>query len=105
MQNVDRAPNWAYKSALYAAQDKESKESLMQEMWCREGNIGTHSMRMPRVEKDKNTDLGFAKTFGKKTGLIFSTFFQTSIYTTFSNQTFARTVCTFFPHLNTLLVH
>ncbi len=35
---------WAYQSALYAAQDEERKESLVPEMWCREGNFGTHSM-------------------------------------------------------------
>ncbi len=27
-----------------AAQDEKSEESLMQEMWCREGNVKTHSM-------------------------------------------------------------
>ncbi len=30
MQNVGRAPNWAYQSAVHAAQDEESKDSLMQ---------------------------------------------------------------------------
>ncbi len=49
-----RAPNQAYQSALYAAQDEESTESLMQEMWCREGNVGTNSKGMP------------GKNFGKK---------------------------------------
>ncbi len=39
LQNVGTAPNWSYQSALYAAQDEESKESLMQEMWCKEGNV------------------------------------------------------------------
>ncbi len=43
-QNVGRAFNQAYQSALYAAQDGESKESLMQEMWCTERNVRTHSM-------------------------------------------------------------
>ncbi len=29
-------------------------DSLMQEMWCRKDNIGTHSMRMPSVGKGKD---------------------------------------------------
>ncbi len=35
--------------------------SLMQEMRCRKGNIGTHSMRMPDVGKGKDADLGFCR--------------------------------------------
>ncbi len=58
MQNVGRAPNRAYQSAVYAAQDEESKDCLRQEMWCRKGNVGTHSMRMPGVGKGKDADLG-----------------------------------------------
>ncbi len=61
MQNVGRALNWAYQSAVHAAQDKESKDSLMQEMRCRKGNVGTHSVRMPGVRKGKDTDLGLCK--------------------------------------------
>ncbi len=57
MQNADRAPDRAYQSAIHAAQD-ERKDSLMQEMRCRKGNIGTHSTRMPRVGKGKDADLG-----------------------------------------------
>ncbi len=30
----------------------------MKEMWCRKGNIGTHSMRMPGVGKGKDADPG-----------------------------------------------
>ncbi len=56
MQNVGRAPNWAYQSAVHAAQGEESKDSPMQEMRCRKGNIGTHSTRMPSVEKGKDVD-------------------------------------------------
>ncbi len=33
----------------------------MQEMRCKEGNIGTHSMRMPGFGKGKNADLGFCQ--------------------------------------------
>ncbi len=52
------APNRAYQSAVHAAQDEESKNSLMQEMQRRKGNIGTHSMRIPGVGKGKDADLG-----------------------------------------------
>ncbi len=61
MQNVGRAPNWAYQSAVYAAQDMESKDSLMQEMQCRKGNVGTHFMRMSGVGKGKDADLGLCQ--------------------------------------------
>ncbi len=61
MQNVGRAPNPAYQSAVHAAQDEESKYSLTQEMWCRKGNIGTHSMRNPVLEKVRMQTLGFAR--------------------------------------------
>ncbi len=33
----------------------------MQEMQCREGNIGTHSMRMPGVGKGKDADDGLCQ--------------------------------------------
>ncbi len=56
LQNVDRTPDWAYQSAIHAAQDEESKDSLMQEMRCRKGNIGTYSMWMPGVGKGKDAD-------------------------------------------------
>ncbi len=42
-------------------QDEESKDSLMQEMRCRKGNIGTHSMRMHGVGKGEDADLGFCQ--------------------------------------------
>ncbi len=61
MQNVGRAPIWAYQSAVYAAQDEESKDSLMQEMRCRKRNVGTHPMRMPGVGKGKAADLGLCR--------------------------------------------
>ncbi len=61
MQNVGEVPNWAYQSTVYAAQDEESKDSLMQEMRCRKGNVGTHSTRMPSVGKDKDADLGLCQ--------------------------------------------
>ncbi len=57
MQNVGRAPNCAYQSAVHATQDEERKDSFMQEMGCRKGNVGTHSMRMPGVIKGKDADL------------------------------------------------
>ncbi len=47
--------------ALYVAHYEESKESLMREMWCREGNVRTQSMRMPGVGKDKDADFGFCQ--------------------------------------------
>ncbi len=59
MQNVGRTPNRAYQSAVHAAQNEESEGSLMQEMRCRKGNVGTHSMRMPGVGKGEDADLGF----------------------------------------------
>ncbi len=55
------APNWAYQSAVHAAQDEESKDSLMQEMRCKKGNVGTHSMRMLGVGKGKDADLGLCQ--------------------------------------------
>ncbi len=58
MQNVGRAPNRAYQSAVHAAQDEESKDSLTQEMRCRKGNVGTHS---PVLEKVRMQTLGFAR--------------------------------------------
>ncbi len=33
----------------------------MQEMWCRKGNVGTHSMRMSGVGKCKDADLGLCR--------------------------------------------
>ncbi len=61
MQNVGRAPNWVYQSTVYAAQDEESKDTLMQEIQCRKGNVGTHSMRMPGVKNVRMQILGFAR--------------------------------------------
>ncbi len=61
MQNVGRAPNRTYQSAVLAAQDEESEDSLMQEMRCRKGNVGTHSMRMPGVGEGKDADLGLCQ--------------------------------------------
>ncbi len=61
MPNAGRAPNRAYQSAVYAAQDEEGKDSLMEKMWCRKGNVGTHSMRMPGVGKGKDADLGLCQ--------------------------------------------
>ncbi len=61
MQSVGGAPNEVYQSAVHAAQDEESKDSLIQEMRCREGNVGTHSMRMPGVGKGKDADLGLCQ--------------------------------------------
>ncbi len=61
MQNVGWAPNWAYQSAVYAAQNEESKDSLMQEMQCRKGNVGTHPMQMLGVGKGKDADLGLCQ--------------------------------------------
>ncbi len=58
LQNVGRVPNRAYQSAVHAAQDEESKDSLMKEMRCRKGNVDTHSMRIPGVRKVKDADLG-----------------------------------------------
>ncbi len=65
MQNVGRAPNRAYQSAVRAARDEESKDSLMQEMRCRKGNVVTYSMRMPGVGKGKDADLGFCQDGSK----------------------------------------
>ncbi len=56
--SMGTAPNWAYQSLVYAAQDEESIDSLMQEMRRRKGNVGTHTMRMPGVGKGKDADLG-----------------------------------------------
>ncbi len=50
-----------YSICRHAAQDEESKDSLMQEMRCRKGNVGTHSMQMPGVGKGKDTDFGLCK--------------------------------------------
>ncbi len=43
---------------LQSAQDEKSKDSLVQEMRCNKGNIGTNSMQMPGIEKGKDADLG-----------------------------------------------
>ncbi len=55
MKNVGRAPNRAYQSAVYAAEDEESKDSLMQEMQCRKGN------ECPVLEKVRMQTLGFVR--------------------------------------------
>ncbi len=57
MQNVGRAPNWSYQSIVHVAQDEGNKDSLMQKMRRRKGNVGTHCMRLPIVGKGKNADL------------------------------------------------
>ncbi len=46
---------------LLLTQDEKSKECLMQEIWCREGNVKTHSMRMPGIGKDKDVELGICQ--------------------------------------------
>ncbi len=61
MQNVGIAPYQSYQSAVYAVQDEESQDSLMQEMRCRKGNVDTHSMRMPGVGEDKDADVGLSQ--------------------------------------------
>ncbi len=61
MQNVGRAPNRACQSAVHAAHDKESKDSLMQEMRCRKRNVRTHSVLMPSVGKGEDADLGLCQ--------------------------------------------
>ncbi len=61
MQNVGRVSNMAYQSAVHAAQDEERKDSLIQEMRCRKGNIGTHSIRILGVGKSKDADLGLCQ--------------------------------------------
>ncbi len=33
----------------------------MQEMRCRKGNVGTQSMRMPGIGKNKDADLGLCQ--------------------------------------------
>ncbi len=58
MQNVGRAPNWAYHLQYML---HKSKDSLMQEMRCRKGNISTHFMRIPIVGKVRMQTLGFAR--------------------------------------------
>ncbi len=51
----------AYQSSVYAAQDEESKDSLMQEMRRRKGNVGTHSVLVPGVGKVTDPDLGLCQ--------------------------------------------
>ncbi len=48
--------NWEYQSALYVMQDEESKDSLVQNMWSRKGDLGAHSIWMLGVGKDKDAD-------------------------------------------------
>ncbi len=56
MQNVDRAPYRAYRSAIHAAQDEEGKNPLMQEMRCRKS---VHILcECPVLEKVKMQTLG-----------------------------------------------
>ncbi len=57
MQNGGKAPNWAE----HTTQDEESKDSRMQEMLCRKGNIGIYCMRMPGVGTGKDADLGLCQ--------------------------------------------
>ncbi len=61
MQHAGRALNWAYQSAVYAAQDEESKDSLMQEMWRRKENVSTYSVLVSGVGKVKDIDLGLCQ--------------------------------------------
>ncbi len=61
MQNAGRALNWAYRSAIYVAQGKESGDSLVQEIQRREGNVGTHSAWVPGVGKVKDVNLGLCQ--------------------------------------------
>ncbi len=58
LQNAGRAPNGAYPSAVYAAQEEESKDSLTQEMRGRKGNVTAHSVWVLGVGKVKDADLG-----------------------------------------------
>ncbi len=66
MQSTCRALNWTYQPAVYAAQDDESKESLIQEMRRRKGNVGTHSVYVPCIGKVKDADLELCQD-GSKT--------------------------------------
>ncbi len=61
LRSVSKALDRASQSVVRAAQDERSGDSLVQEMRCRKGNIGTHSMRMPRVGKGEDADLGFCQ--------------------------------------------
>ncbi len=61
LQTAGRTVNWAYQSAVYAAEDKENKDSLMQELRRKKGNVGTHSVWVSGVGKVKDTDLGFTR--------------------------------------------
>ncbi len=61
MQNAGRVLNRAYQSAVYAAQDEENKDYLMQEGLCRKENVGTHSMRMLVLKKMRMQTLGIAR--------------------------------------------
>ncbi len=61
MQNVSRAPNRAYQSAVHAAQDEESKDSFMQEMHA-EMETSVHILcKCPVLEKVRMQILGFAR--------------------------------------------
>ncbi len=42
---------------MYAAHDEESKNSFLQEMRCKKGNVGTHSIWIINIEKDKDGEL------------------------------------------------
>ncbi len=46
---------------MYAAQDEESRDSHLQEMWFRKGNIGTHSAWVPGVGEDNDADVGLCQ--------------------------------------------
>ncbi len=63
LQNIGRAPNRPYQSAIYAAQDKESKESFMQEMWwSAEKEMSEHILcEFLVLEKIRMQTTGFAR--------------------------------------------
>ncbi len=61
MRNAGTAPNRAYQSAVYAAHNEESKDSLMQEMRCRKGKSVHILCECPVLEKVRMQTLGFAR--------------------------------------------
>ncbi len=82
MQNVSRPPNWTYESALYAAQDEESEESLMLKIRCTETealeyilceclvleNMRIQTLGFARMDPDqmKQTRLSVSVVLGKE---------------------------------------
>ncbi len=61
MQNAGMALKWAYQSAVYVAQDEESKDSLMQEMRRRKGTSVHILYGCSTLEKLRMQTLGFAR--------------------------------------------